>query len=73
MPGLGNCGERLLHRFQRGKVNARRKRFTGPLDMRDTIQAKQALSLPQVAVADGVPEPLVIGDTIGIERPLREF
>src|SRR5438045_316012 len=49
LPYPRNRRERLLHRFECRKMGTRRKRFTRRLDVGDPIQAKEALSLSQVA------------------------
>ncbi len=60
----------MLYRLKRMKVCGTRKRLAHYLDMLNAIQAKEALSLSQVTVADGVPEPLVRDNTVGIKHSL---
>src|SRR5689334_4626763 len=47
--------ERFLHLLERGKIGNWGKRFAHHLNVSDAIQAKEALTLSQVAVADGIP------------------
>jgi len=62
-----------LHRFERIKIDRRGKRFARHFDLLDTVQAKEALLLSQVTVANGVPEPRMIHNAVGSKHALRHL
>src|SRR5712691_8974433 len=73
LPYSRDRGECALHRFERIKVDRRGKRFARHFNLLDTVQAKEALSLSQVTVTYGVPEPRVINNAVGIIHAFRHI
>src|SRR5215469_13478929 len=68
LPDSWDRSKRALHRLERIEVGWRGKGVASHFDLLNTIQAKQTLPVPQMTVANRVPDSLMRDDPIRIEH-----